>query len=825
MHLEELEIVNFCQHRRQHHRFAPGLTAIIGANGSGKSNMMGAVTFALTGGNPNVGEKADNICQLAPPEEKSFVCLVFSHGTERVHVTRHLRPAGTKTKIRVYHINDSPGYVPPAFEGEGDTVANRKIAEILGASFDIIGDMVLVPQEEIFGFLDLLPAKRAASFQRLFRTEHSKDIYEAVNRFLNTVAVPPEPPLEQYHQELEKAQTGKQQWEQYVAGLRTADVITAERDLEIKLIGNYEARRNTNTAIASDTDRMQALREPLIACQKRIEQYLANKEALTRDISGSVAAFETAKAALINLANYRKVEESRAYIRQQRNRDQVKLDAMNDCPPPKPADYLNRATRDAQLTAAQAAVTECRTGLLASTTKGLVEVRCSAVEADLKAMVLPTPPTDYEPQGERDHAVIRAENSVKVSRQFIDTFADGKQVCPTCGTLTSTLQDRLESEKAGLPALEQELATAIRRQQASDAYDADLERYRTNKRELEGQLAYWKDQLSKWEQLAPFQAEFERLKGVADKSAFYDAAMQTYENERGRLRQAIAQWDQQEASLHALEQPQVPEAELQRLVNDHAERQKAADECDRLLQGDRQEESRLQGQLAQLEATIANRVASRVAIADVPEERYQAALQNQQRLEEELRTRHQTDQNLSLAVQNFAYWSNAVRQGRETLRQSQTIIAAREQLLKVRDLFHHSNLPRFVAHQNLNRLQAAINRFLEMFQTDFRVRADEGLSFIAEFLDHRRQAAERLSGGQKVILALAFRLAVNVMFAENIGLLALDEPTAFVDEHHIRGFEPVLQQLRAFSTSRGLQCVMITHERGLAPLFDAVISL
>jgi DNA repair exonuclease SbcCD ATPase subunit len=95
---------------------------------------------------------------------------------------------------------------------------------------------------------------------------------------------------------------------------------------------------------------------------------------------------------------------------------------------------------------------------------------------------------------------------------------------------------------------------------------------------------------------------------------------------------------------------------------------------------------------------------------------------------------------------------------------------------------------------------------------------------MARFNDGRVQPAERLSSGQKVVMALSFRLAVNFMYAD-LGFLVLDEPTAYLDEHHIAGFEPVLGCLREFAASRGLQCLMVTHEQSLAPLFDSVLQL
>jgi exonuclease SbcC len=110
---------------------------------------------------------------------------------------------------------------------------------------------------------------------------------------------------------------------------------------------------------------------------------------------------------------------------------------------------------------------------------------------------------------------------------------------------------------------------------------------------------------------------------------------------------------------------------------------------------------------------------------------------------------------------------------------------------------------------------------------DFLIRAatDESPTFVAEFFDGRKQPAKRLSYGQKTVLALAFRVAVNALFADQIGLLALDEPTAYLDQQRIRALAPVLERLRELSTARGLQCLMVTHETSLSHLFESAVEL
>jgi exonuclease SbcC len=148
-----------------------------------------------------------------------------------------------------------------------------------------------------------------------------------------------------------------------------------------------------------------------------------------------------------------------------------------------------------------------------------------------------------------------------------------------------------------------------------------------------------------------------------------------------------------------------------------------------------------------------------------------------------------------------------------------------DHLENVRTLLHRDNLPRIVSQNYLELLETDTNELLTLFDTDFQIRAIEGMGFETLFEDGRVQPAARLSGGQKVVLSLAFRIAVNAMFANDLSLLCLDEPTAYLDDDNLGCLAIALDRLRDLSASRGLQCVLITHEHSLGPLFDNVVQL
>jgi DNA repair exonuclease SbcCD ATPase subunit len=152
-------------------------------------------------------------------------------------------------------------------------------------------------------------------------------------------------------------------------------------------------------------------------------------------------------------------------------------------------------------------------------------------------------------------------------------------------------------------------------------------------------------------------------------------------------------------------------------------------------------------------------------------------------------------------------------------------VSWRGELETLRSVLHRDALPAAVAQKGLERLEDDVNRHLELVGADFRARVGAALTFRALFPDGRDVPAERLSGGEKVVFALAWRLAVNARFAADVGVLCLDEPTAGLDADRLGHFRSALAGVRTLSEASGLQLVVVTHDRSLLGLFDHVIEL
>jgi exonuclease SbcC len=143
---------------------------------------------------------------------------------------------------------------------------------------------------------------------------------------------------------------------------------------------------------------------------------------------------------------------------------------------------------------------------------------------------------------------------------------------------------------------------------------------------------------------------------------------------------------------------------------------------------------------------------------------------------------------------------------------------------RTRDILHRDVLPQRVAQSNLARMEGDINANLKFFADPFWVETDEALSFIVHKPGEPPQSAERLSTGQRVVLALAFWPTVAALWQHDLGMLALDEPTANLDDGNRKYLAEALAALTA-KVRGNRQLLMVTHDSNLRSSFDQVIDL
>lgn len=132
MILKRVTLENYCQHAGRTVEIQGNLIAIVGSNGRGKSNFLGAIQFALTGEQP--GKTKDSLVHWGAKDGK--VTLEFELDGKPGRIVRPIL---------------SPKVVL-AYDGQevtGITAVAKALEERLGIDKDLVRQSVFVRQKEI----------------------------------------------------------------------------------------------------------------------------------------------------------------------------------------------------------------------------------------------------------------------------------------------------------------------------------------------------------------------------------------------------------------------------------------------------------------------------------------------------------------------------------------------------------------------------------------------------------------------------------------------------------------------------------------------------
>ena len=144
---------------------------------------------------------------------------------------------------------------------------------------------------------------------------------------------------------------------------------------------------------------------------------------------------------------------------------------------------------------------------------------------------------------------------------------------------------------------------------------------------------------------------------------------------------------------------------------------------------------------------------------------------------------------------------------------------------QARTVLHRDCLPLVVTRSFLTALNAYMAEYLQTFNIPFLAEIKDDLTVVCVFPGVGEQDAGRLSGGQKVMLGIAFRFAIYRLFAGELGFMVLDEPTTMLHEDSVQSVVDVLQSVRRHAHNTGMQLVVITHEAQLETAFDHTIRI
>lgn len=157
MKIKKLEITNWGPHKKRTFEFDSNIVGIIGANGRGKSNLLQAIDYALTG-NLNKQKQEKYIRDYGQPggASSASVYLMFEKDGKECEITRTITATGSRRKL----VWDGSEWTKAA---DVDAVMET----ILGADKASLAQAVFVKQGELARIVKGTPAERQTIFQKL----------------------------------------------------------------------------------------------------------------------------------------------------------------------------------------------------------------------------------------------------------------------------------------------------------------------------------------------------------------------------------------------------------------------------------------------------------------------------------------------------------------------------------------------------------------------------------------------------------------------------------------------------------------------------------
>lgn len=161
--LKRARLYNVCQHADRTINLGPGLTIVVGPQGSGKTNLLSLSLASLLGSNPLYGKKSANIREGAE-KDKSFVTTEWEIGGNLIQVTR-----GYSTKVKSnIAVN---GEILPDVRRENEIT--NKVIELTGLNADRLWDFSYVAQSDTDAILTTKPVERVRFLASLLGMEQT----------------------------------------------------------------------------------------------------------------------------------------------------------------------------------------------------------------------------------------------------------------------------------------------------------------------------------------------------------------------------------------------------------------------------------------------------------------------------------------------------------------------------------------------------------------------------------------------------------------------------------------------------------------------------
>ena len=146
-------------------------------------------------------------------------------------------------------------------------------------------------------------------------------------------------------------------------------------------------------------------------------------------------------------------------------------------------------------------------------------------------------------------------------------------------------------------------------------------------------------------------------------------------------------------------------------------------------------------------------------------------------------------------------------------------------LEKVRTIFHRENFPRLLLSQKRDKINIKLADYLAEFNFPYQVHLEADGEFTYDADDFYHIPVAKLSGGERVVAAIAFILSLAEIAGGSFPVIVFDEPTANLDAGYREVLSSVLGKAGELLGRRGMMLIVPTHDPSVLSMAENVIDM
>ncbi|MCG3109222.1 DNA double-strand break repair Rad50 ATPase [Metallosphaera sp. J1] len=843
MRLESVSLKDFLSHERTTVSFKGDINVIVGQNGAGKSSIIEAIVFALF------------------REGKGKQDEMVKKGKTTAEVELLLKDVNLEAKVLRKIPPGDLLYINGKLTARGTKEVTRKIEE-LGLNSKVVTSTMIVKQGEIETIFDNLTdvLKRVMMIDNLEKlTESGGRIKQLMDKYEMEVRS-----HEAYAENLKNFQEEKNKLEGEISSLlRRMEGIREE-------YRKLEEEQSRVKAEVKDLEEKQRVYDALISRKKeaedelqRVTRELKNLEGLEdriaslqskeRELDSKVAM----RGDIVDLEN----KESRlaekkselTKLEKQRDRKNQELELKRSLEP-KHEEYLRVKTRLEELEEYHEKFTRISTSL-----NDLLESKKST-EAELESL----PMLEVEKIQARLDSVSREldnvtslykereveQDQVRKSLAALLSASEGK--CPVCGgplddlhreELTKKYSDRLGELSRELKDLERRLDSLKKEKYSLEdererAREMEVKR-RNKENELESLSARISQLQTELAKLGSLEEEFRRLQREKKE-------LEKYENEYMKVQNASETEveeleDQIAAYTHEIATLEDQIAQLREKVGNLTKEE--VEQARRLLENIRKELQELQRKTGEMDNLLArkrelekriNELSTQIQLLGFRKQDLELKKREQETLSKQMadiqRDIGTLEGKLTQLKDRYQVVENSLAQLQQKVKEVEKMRRAKERLEKLRKVLSEGMLQSYLISTLKGRIENNLNDIVSMFDISYtrilvNMTQTKTLTGKVE-LTALNQSGQQLpvnmlSGGEKIAVALALRLAIARALTGEMGFMILDEPTVHLDSMRRAELLSVIRE----SMNVVPQIIVVTHDDEVLRIADYVIRV